>query len=219
MGELTLLVGMILKWTGIALSPFLLLPVIVLVSGPRFKTIWNPVFKAVDAISSALLQIAKVAALFMIFAQLAVIAGRYVFGWSASWLNESVVYAFAMMFILGAASALKFDEHVRVDIFRNQMSDRLKAIIDFAGHYLFLFPVCLLILWAVIRSPSFAESWLSFEGSRESDGLPIYYLFRTLIPVFAISLIVQGIVQATKAALIIRGETSLTPPAKHAGAV
>ena len=213
MGELALQIGSGLKWLGIGLSPILLLPFLVLLLTAPLKRIADGLITGLDGLSTLALFLAKIAAILMVFAQLCVIAGRYVFGWSASWLNELVVYGFAAMFLLAAASALKFDAHVRVDIFRSAMSVRTRQIIELVGLYLFLFPVCILILWAVSESYSFAESWVRLQGSRESDGLPIYYIFRTFIPVFAILMILQGLSEALKSALIIRGERQ--PPETH----
>ncbi len=205
MGELALQIGTILKFSGLLLSPFLLLPLIVLIIGKPIAKIGDTFIDLLDPVSSAAMALAMVATLVMLFAQLMVIIGRYSFGWSASWLNEMVVYGFAAMFMLAAASALKADAHVRVDIFRAAMTPRYKSLVDLLGLYLLLFPVCILILWTVAGSSAFAESWISFQGSRESDGLPIYYLFRTLIPVFAVLMILQGLSEALKSAMILRG--------------
>lgn len=203
--DIVLQFGSLLKGIGLFASPVLLLPLFVLVAGKALQPIADTLSNALDALSSGAMTIARTAAVIIIVNQLLIIIGRYVFGWSASWLNETVIYGFATIFLLAAPAALKADAHVRVDIFRGHMSDKAKSIVDLVGIYLLLFPVCGLILWTVASSSSFAESWQNLEGSRESDGLPIYYLFRTLIPVFAVLMIIQGLSEAMKNALIIRG--------------
>lgn len=205
MGELALQIGGMLKWAGLVLSPVLLLPLITLALGKLIAGPSGLLIRLLDPISSLSLSLSRLAALLLLLAQLTVILGRYVFGWSASWMNELVIYGFAALFMLAASGALKADAHVRVDIFRTAMSNKQKAMVDLAAYYFFFFPVCLLILWVVAGSSSFAHSWANLEGSRESDGLPIFYLFRTLIPVFAVLMVIQGVSEALKAALIIRG--------------
>ncbi|MEL6663424.1 MAG: TRAP transporter small permease subunit, partial [Pseudomonadota bacterium] len=148
----------------------------------------------------------------IVVAQLCVVILRYVFGLSFSWLSEIVVYGFAAMFLLASASALRDDDHVRVDILRPQFGVKGRAGVELAGTYLLLFPICMLILWSAI-SPSFVRSWMNFEASRESDGLPILFLFRTLVPLFAVLVAAQGLSQAIKAAQILTGQRQ--PPEQH----
>ena len=205
--------GSFLKWITPALSGVLLLPILFLILGRAAGSVAGKLSSGLDVVSSGALVVSRIAAVLIIVSQLLIIIGRYVFGWSASWLHETVIYSFAVIFLLAAPAALKADAHVRVDIFRGNMSGKTKAIVDLVGTYLLLFPVCMLILWTVATSSSFAESWKSLEGSRESDGLPIYYLFRTLIPMFAVLMIVQGLSEAIKNALIIRGLRE--PPEPH----
>ena len=48
-----------------------------------------------------------------------------------------------------------------------------------------------------------ARSWAILERSRETSGLPILFLLKTLIPVFAVMLALQGIAQAIRAASVL----------------
>lgn len=210
MGETFLTLGTVLKGLGFALSPLFLLPFLVLAAPRRLARPASALISLLDQGSRFALGIALWLAGVMVLVQILVIIGRYVFDWSASWASEIVIYSFAGLFLLASASALKADAHVRVDILREKMSPRVMSGVDMAGIYLFLIPICVLILWAAI-SDSFVRSWLQFEGSRESDGLPIYFLFRTLVPAFAVLVLSQGLAQALRAALILRGKESGLP--------
>ena len=53
--------------------------------------------------------------------------------------------------------------------------------------------------------PYVARSWTIFEGSRETSGLPFVYLLKTLIPLFALLLGLQGVAQAIRAWLVLSG--------------
>ncbi len=212
MAELFLTIGTGLKWAGFALSPLFLLPFAHLVAPAIFARPSKTLIAVLDRISDTAQSVAVWLAGLMVLTQILVIIGRYIFDWSASWATEIIIYSFAGLFLFAASSALKNDAHVRVDIFRENMSPRQKAGIDMAGIYLFLIPICLLVLWSSI-SPSFIRSWLQFEGSRESDGLPIYFLFRTFVPTFGILLMLQALGEALKASLIIRGKSEADTPA------
>lgn len=205
MADFFLLLGTGLKWAGFGLSPLLMLPFFCLVFPSAMLGVSNGVAHWIDRISSAALALAMACGVMIVVAQLFVVILRYVFGLSFSWLSETVVYSFAAMFLLASASALKDDDHVRVDILRPRFGVRGRAFAELIGIYFFLFPICMLILWSAI-SPSFVRSWANFEASRESDGLPILFLFRTLIPFFAVLVMAQGLSQATKAAQIVTGQ-------------
>lgn len=203
LAEFFLTLGSLIKWAGFIASPLLFVPLAVIALGRRLAPAAARLSRILDGISGTALSVAIAAALIMLWAQLGVVIARYVFGLSFSWLSELVTYGFAAMFLTAAAGALRDDAHVRVDILRGRFPPRMRATIELAGTYLFLIPICLLIFWSAV-SPSFVRSWASFEASRESDGLPILFLFRTLIPLFATLLLVQGLSQALKAAMIIR---------------
>lgn len=213
MAELALTLGTLLKWAGWLAAPAFLLPFLVLLRPGLAAPIGAGLVRALDQVSGAALRVAAACAVLILVSQMAVVIARYVFGLSFSWLDETVVYAYAALFLLAAAPTLRDDEHVRVDILRPRFGPRLRAAIELAGVYLFIVPIAVLVFWSAI-SPSFVQSWARFEGSRESDGLPILFLFRTLIPVFATLLMAQGLSQAIKAALILTGRRA--PEALHA---
>ena len=59
--------------------------------------------------------------------------------------------------------------------------------------------------------PYVARSWAILERSRESSGLPLVFLLKTLIPVFALLLGLQGVAQAARAWLVLAGGTPAEP--------
>lgn len=197
MTDLLVLLGNAIKIVGWIFSPILLLPLILLLPVRRLTAITQFCVKWIESTSKFTLAAACTCAIIMVLAQLFVVFGRYVFGWSATWLNEIVIYTYAAMFLLAAAHTLYSNRHVRVDIFRDRMSPLVKNTIELSGFYFFIIPICILLLWSSV-SRSFVASWINFEGSRESDGLPIYFVFRTLVPVFATLLLAQGLANAIK---------------------
>jgi TRAP-type mannitol/chloroaromatic compound transport system permease small subunit len=81
------------------------------------------------------------------------------------------------------------------------MRPRAKAKVDLLGALLLLLPFTLVLLW--ISVPYVARSWAIFERSQESSGLPLVYLFKTLIPLFALLMALQGMSQAIRAASVL----------------
>jgi len=207
--QIFLTLGTALKWAGIALLPLFALPLIVL-SVPRLlDSVAKHLIALIDRFSGIALGGAMACGLLLVFSQLIVVLLRYAFGLSFTWLNEIVTYAFAAMFMLGAAAALRDGAHVRVDILRPRFGETGRNWIELAGAYLLLFPICVRIL--MTSEAGLARSWMLLEGSRESDGLPILYLFKTLVPVFAVLLMAQGLSESLKAALRLTGAL---PPAE-----
>jgi TRAP-type mannitol/chloroaromatic compound transport system permease small subunit len=206
-----LTVGTALKWIGIALLPLFALPLVVLAVPRLLDGFAKRLIDLIDRISGGALGIAMVCGVLLVFLQLIVVLLRYAFGLSFTWLNEAVTYAFAAMFMIGAAAALRDGAHVRVDILRPRFGEAGRNWIELAGAYLLLFPLCVRIL--MTGEAGLARSWLLLEGSRESDGLPILYLFKTLVPVFAVLLMAQGLSESLKAALRLTGAL---PPAEPA---
>jgi TRAP-type mannitol/chloroaromatic compound transport system permease small subunit len=144
--------------------------------------------------------------LLLVLLQFAVVLLRYALGIGSIWLSESVIYFHAALFMLAAAWTLQENGHVRVDVFYSKASPRVKAAVDLMGSLLLLLPFMAVILWFAL--PYVARSWSILERSREASGLPLVYLLKTLIPLFALSMALQGISQAIRAALILRPEAS-----------
>ncbi len=109
-------------------------------------------------------------------------------------------YLFSLVFLLGAAYALKTGAHVRVDIFYNRISPTGKAWVNIAGTVVFLIPFCLLMIstsWPVV-----VDSWIRLEGSPDPGGLPRYPLL-TVVPLAFILLMIQGLASAAREAITI----------------
>jgi TRAP-type mannitol/chloroaromatic compound transport system permease small subunit len=51
--------------------------------------------------------------------------------------------------------------------------------------------------------PYAARSWTILEHSQEASGLPLVFVLKTLIPLFALLMALQGIAQAIRAAAVL----------------
>jgi TRAP-type mannitol/chloroaromatic compound transport system permease small subunit len=158
---------------------------------------------AIDRAIAAIGRAANWCCLYVVIAEFAVVVMRYALGMGSIKLQESVLYAHAGLFMLAAAWTLQVDGHVRVDIFYAQARPQTRALIDLVGALLFLLPFAVVL---VLLSVPYAErSWAILERSREASGLPFVYLLKTLIPLFAVLIALQGLAQALRAALVLTG--------------
>jgi TRAP-type mannitol/chloroaromatic compound transport system permease small subunit len=158
----------------------------------------------IDRINGAVGRIVAWASLFIVLVQFAVVLLRYVFGIGSIWLTESIVYGHAALFMLAAAWTLREGGHVRVDVFYAEASPRTKALVDLGGALLLLLPFMAVLLWFAL--PYVGRSWTILERSRETSGLPAVFLLKTLIPLFALMMALQGISQAIRAAHVLASD-------------
>lgn len=159
-----------------------------------------------DRIDRAIAAIGRAASwccLYVVVAEFAVVVMRYALGIGSIKLQESVLYAHAGLFMLAAAWTLQVDGHVRVDIFYAQARLRTRAFIDLIGAVVFLLPFATVLV--LLSLPYVERSWAIFERSREASGLPFVYLLKTLIPLFAVLIGLQGVAQAIRAVLVLSG--------------
>lgn len=201
--------GQIIGWIGLGLSPLILLPLIAGLWGrfARLPVVLEDLLRrgalAIDAISITVADAVRWSALALVVITAVIVIQRYVFGVSITKLQESVIYLHSILFLLSSASALLTGGHVRVDILYSKLTDRGRAWTDMAGVYLALIPMSWLILET---SRSYVGgAWRILERSRESDGLPLVFLLKTAIPVFAVLMILQGLSMAARAALTLSG--------------
>ena len=101
------------------------------------------------------------------------------------------MYLHALVFMVGIAHTLRVDGHVRVDVMYRKMLPRKQAWVNLTGTLIFLIPVCITVI--VISFPYVAKSWQLLESSQEAGGLPLVFLLKSLIPLFACLTLLQGI--------------------------
>jgi len=161
----------------------------------------------VDKLNQTLGRLVSWFTLIMVCLTFLIVVLRYGFnlGWIA--MQESVMYLHAAVFLLGAAHTLRIGEHVRVDIFYRAMSDKQKSLVDFFGTLLLMLPVNLFILvfsWGYVL-----QSWRLMESSQEAGGLPLVFVLKSFILLFALSMTLQGLAELIRNGLVwLKGEAN-----------
>ena len=148
--------------------------------------------------------------LFMVLLTFVIVVLRYAFDLGWIWLQESVIWMHAAVFMLAAAYTLVDDEHVRVDIFYRNLPARKKAVIDLVGTLVFLIPFTLFL---IVKSWNFAAvAWRIREASPDAGGLvfPMVPLMKSFIPLMGLLLLLQGITLLLRATSTLRAKARET---------
>jgi len=158
----------------------------------------------IDRISIAVGRIAAWLTLGMVLLTFVIVVIRYVFDGGFIWLQEAVTWMHAAVFMLGAAYTLQKDQHVRVDIFYREMSERKRAYVDLLGFIFFVLPLCGFFGYEAYEYV--AASWEVKEVSRNSGGLPYPFVpaLKSLLILMPISVGLQGISLALKSLSSLR---------------
>ncbi len=201
------MIGGILQAIGWAFLPFLAWPILHLAFGHNsfVRGVSDALITLIDSLIYRLGEIAKWLLPLLVLSVAASVFALSIFGVTTTKWLESAKYFQAFIIMFGAAAALLASQHVRVDIFHTRMSGTAKARVDLFGYLLLLLPVCVLLTWNAQSFVSFA--WTIREGSSEADGIRGVYILKTLIPIFAITMLVQGLAIATRAAMCLRGQS------------
>lgn len=156
--------------------------------------------RIIDAVNEWIGRIAYWLVLLMVFIGVWNVIGRYIGRFlgtnlTSNALIETQWYLFSIIFLSGAAYALKYNEHVRVDIFYKGWNHRRQALANFLGSILLLIPFSCLIIY--YSWGSIINSWKIEEMSPDPGGLPRYPIKSAIIVGFLL-LILQGISEAIK---------------------
>ena len=152
----------------------------------------NSIINGIKSLSRFLGKTISWSSVILIFIIVSDVFFRYVFSLTSAATYEIEWHLFGLMFLLGAAWTLDQDKHVRVDLFYQNFSPKMKAAINLIGTLIFLIPFCWVTL---ITSIDFVQSsFLLDETSPDPGGLPARYLIKLAIPTGFGLLILQGIV-------------------------
>lgn len=128
-----------------------------------------------------------------------IVVMRYGFGVGSIMGQETVTYMHGSLFMLGMAYALKSGAHVRVDIFYRNFSPRAQAWVNSLGGIVFLMPLCAFIGFSSWNYVS--ESWSVRETSTQPGGIPAVFLLKSIIPLMALTLFLQGLAETLRSAI------------------
>ncbi len=128
---------------------------------------------------------------------------RYLFQAGSVALQELEWHIFALIFLLGAAYTLKYDEHVRVDVLyqSRRMTPRRRAMVNLFGCLFMLLPFCILMIISAMPFVEMSFGWA--ESSPDPGGLPYRWLLKAMIPAGFVLLALQGLALSIRSLQII----------------
>ena len=148
---------------------------------------------SIDKTSEITGRVAAWLTLAMVVVSFVIVVIRYVFDSGFIWLQESLTWMHAVVFMLGAAYTLQRDEHVRVDIFYRDMSQKRRAFVNLFGVVCFIFPLCGFFIFEGFDYVS--ASWTIHEVSRNAGGLPFPFvpLLKSTLLLMPLAVALQGL--------------------------
>lgn len=119
-----------------------------------------------------------------------------------NWAYDVSIALYGTLFMMGGAYALARNAHVRGDIFYRNWPVRRQAAVDLTLYILFFFPGILALVsvgaqWAAL-------SWSIKELSSQSPIQTPVYHFKTVIPLAAGFLLLQGVAEFIRCIIALR---------------
>ena len=116
---------------------------------------------------------------------------RYVFGEGRIEFEELQWHLYAAGFLIGMATCMSADNHIRVDVLHERLSLRLQAWIELYGLMLLFFPFVLMVL--IFSYPFVQYSFAIAEISDAPAGLPFRWAIKSVLPLSMVLLIIAGL--------------------------
>jgi TRAP-type mannitol/chloroaromatic compound transport system permease small subunit len=124
------------------------------------------------------------------------VVARYALGAPTVWAYDVTYMLYGTFFMLGAAFTLKRKGHIRTDFFYGRWSPRRQGAVDAVLYAVGYFPALVIFLW--VAWDYAGTSWARGERIVTSPWMPPVYPFKTVLPVTAALLLLQGVSELLK---------------------
>ena len=111
------------------------------------------------------------------------------------WANDIATMCYGAHFFLAAAYTLHLQKHIRTDFFSKNWTLKTQVRMDIAQYLLFFLPGMVMFSW--ISWEFAAESWELKEALMTTWRPPAYW-YKSVIPLSAILILVQGLAEVLK---------------------
>lgn len=130
------------------------------------------------------------------------VIARYAFNAPTVWAYDISYMLYGSHFMLGAGYALLRKDHIRTDVFYGKWPVRRQGLVDASLYLFFFFPG--LVFFLLAGWDAAYHSWSIGETSEVSVWRPVLYPFKTVMPVTAALLLLQGISEFLKSVQAVR---------------
>ena len=115
---------------------------------------------------------------------------RYAFGQGRIEFEELQWHLYAIGFLVGMATCMSSDSHIRVDVLHDRLPRKSQAWIELYGLLLLFLPFVLMVL--IFSFPFVQYSWSIAEVSDAPGGLPFRWVIKSVLPLGMILLLAAG---------------------------
>ncbi|MFT5500878.1 MAG: TRAP-type mannitol/chloroaromatic compound transport system permease small subunit [Woeseiaceae bacterium] len=116
---------------------------------------------------------------------------RYAFGQGRIEFEELQWHLYAIGFLVGMATCMSSDSHIRVDVLHDRLPRKSQAWIELYGLLLLFLPFVLMVL--IFSFPFVQYSWSIAEVSDAPGGLPFRWVIKSVLPLGMILLLAAGL--------------------------
>ena len=169
--------------------------------------ILNWISKKIDRFNTFVGYLCGLFAFLMVAVVFTVVVLRYGFSIGFIWMQEIYVWLHSFIFMLGSGFTYLANEHVRIDVFYREASEKYKAWVNLIGNIFLLSPF-LYIIWKY-SYPFVYRSFLMNEVSREAGGMLALYILKSAILWFCLVLFLQLISNVCKSLIVIIGKKNI----------
>ena len=168
----------------------------------------NPIIWAVELVNRVIGKLMGWVMLGLVLLVTFDVIARKLFNFGMVIVQETEWWLFSIIFLSCAGYTFLYDEHVRVDIIYSKLSQKGKNIVDLTCAFVFLFPMCILLIWTSLWF--IEDSWNARGGlgeiSADPGGWCCYYVLKSFIPFGFFLLFLQGAVNVYKIILALLGK-------------
>ena len=159
-----------------------------------------------DRISVTLGYLAQAMVLILIASMLYEVVARYAFGAPTLWAFDIAYMSTGVLFVLGAAQALREDAHVRIDFLSSKMPRRVRGAIDGIAFLFVLCPIFARLAW--IGAERALRAFNTGEVEHVSPWAPLMWPFYSALTVGLAALALQLAAEGIRAFLAPRVDDS-----------
>lgn len=125
------------------------------------------------------------------------VGSRYVFSAPTLWAYDMTYMLYGALFMLLTGYTLRKGGHIRTDFVYRLWPARWQGIVDAVLYVVFFLPAVAVLLWVSMEYT--IDSWEKLERAAVTPWMPPIYPLKTVVPVSAVLLLIQGLAELVRA--------------------
>jgi TRAP-type mannitol/chloroaromatic compound transport system permease small subunit len=124
------------------------------------------------------------------------VMGRKIFQIPITPLQELEWHSFFALVFLSLGATLLADRHVRIDIVRARLPERVRIVVEIVGFFVALLPFCLAVIY--FGGDAAMKAFATGEHSAAALGLPFRWIIKATVPIGGLLLLCAGCVATAR---------------------